>query len=90
MMNKQTLRQCQLDVARLENAAKLAGNASKRLGELDAEYRNTLNDLKIAQDGLMTIAIWINFLNEKSAKKDFDDIHAKAMDTLAVISEANR
>ena len=85
-MNKQTLNQIKQDITRLENAA-------DRLRDLRDAYQNTLDDLRIAQQGLKYVATWATCmrLNDPlDAAKDARDIHGRAMDTLSLISEANR
>jgi len=76
-MNKQTLHQLRQDAIRLETAA-------DRIRDLRDAYLNTLDDLRIAQQGLKYIATWAkcNAPNER--------IYDRAMDTLSLISEANR
>lgn len=76
-MNKQTLHQLRQDSVRLESAA-------DRIRDLRDAYMNTLDDLRTAQQGLKTIHIWAKF-NE--SHKSIED---RAMDTLSLISEANR
>ena len=76
-MNKQTISQIKLDAARLESAA-------DRIRDLHDAYLNTKKDLEIAKLGLKVIATWASF-NEPSS-----NIHTRAMDTLALISEANK
>jgi hypothetical protein len=76
-MNKQTLIQSKLDAARLESAA-------DRIRDLRDAYLNTKDDLRIAQQGLKTIHIWAKF---QESHKSIED---RAMDTLSLISEANR
>ena len=81
-MNKTTVHQSRLDIERLLSAA-------DRLVDLHDAYANTKHDLKIAIQGLKTIATWASCPGIDS-DKELDDIHERAMDTLALISEANR
>lgn len=84
-MNKQTLNQSRLDAARLESAA-------DRIRDLRDAYMNTLDDLRIAQQGLKIIATWssANCFRFDRVEHDVGHIHDRAMDTLSLISEANR
>lgn len=82
-MNKNTLRQCKEDVNRLESAA-------DRIRDLRDAYLNTLDDLRIAQQGLRIIATWANCHVPARSEIEFNHIHTRAMDTLSLISEANR
>lgn len=60
---------------------------SERLLVLEAAYQNTLADLRNAQRALKVIATWAR---HESGSGDLSDIHDRAMDALALISEANR
>ena len=85
-MNKQTLNQIKQDITRLENAA-------DRLRDLRDAYLNTRDDLRIAQQGLKYIATWamsMRLTDPLDAAKAARNIHDRAMDTLASISEANK
>ena len=85
-MNKQTLNQLRQDSLRLEMAA-------DRLRDLRDAYMNTLDDLRIAQQCLKYIATWamsMRLTDPLDAAKDARNIHDRAMDTLASISEANK
>lgn len=76
-MDKKKLRFCRQDSLRLECAA-------DRMRDLAAAYENTLADLRIAQRGLKDIAAWAK------SHEDHAGIHMRAVDTLSLISEANK
>lgn len=78
-MNKAEMRQCTLDVGRLWAAA-------NRLDKLNNDYAQALNDLKIARNGLKTIATWASCLRIDDAAHDAKNIHDRAMDTLSLIT----
>ena len=85
-MNNQTLNQIKQDITRLENAA-------DRLRDLRDAYLNTLDDLRIAQQGLKYVATWATSIRTTDPFNTATiaiNIHDRAMDTLARISEANR
>lgn len=83
MMDKSTIQQLNLDIARLENAA-------DRLRDLAAAYKETRNDLEITKSALKVIATRAKCAKHGDTENLLRSLHVKAMDTLAVISEANR
>ena len=74
-MDKKTLRQCNMDVIRLENAA-------ERLSRLADDYEQALAKLEVARSALKVISTWAACSNNGG---DMQKIETRCMDTLKLI-----
>jgi len=78
-MDKAEKRQARLDINRLYSAA-------DRIDKLTKAYTSALDDLRIARQGLKTIATWASCPDtRKSPFDELEDIKIRAMDTLSLM-----
>ena len=59
--------------------------AADRLETLTEAYALALDDLRIARQGLRTIATWASCVDKRIIEKEFAYIHNRAMDTLSMM-----